>query len=356
MQKTILLVDDEDANLELLQKLLKDDYALVCAKNGPKALVLAAQQPDLILLDIMMPGMDGYEVCRRLKANERTKNIPVILVASKREMSDEIDGLKIGASDYIAKPLAPLEVKARVKTYLALQAAAQPDQDAQSGCTTCLAVKGSLSRLQSLAENLLKESTLAAEHRKVLLAMHNESFHAQSLLHLSLTVLPMEQGNYPLQAGNLDLLALIRSVRTQLEPLIRSKKLTLKVQLQSKAETEKNVFIVRGEKMLCYLLFFNLIRRALEAAPNDQVVTLSMEDTSKSGIIRIHDPGIIAAGLREQFFAKESHAGKPPAGIGLDAYTAKLLTEIQGGRIRMRVDEAKGTEIVFSLPKGETSE
>ena len=352
MQSTILLVDDEVANLELLQELLKDDYALVCARNGPKALMLAQQQPDLILLDIMMPGMDGYEVCRRLKANEKTQAIPIIFIASKREMADEIDGLKIGAADYIAKPLTPMEVKARVKAYLALRAANQTEDD-RSGCSACHDLKAPIGRLMELAGNLLKESTLSAEQKKSLNAIQNEGFHALCMIHLSLGMPSMEEGRYALKPSSVDLLALVRTIRAQLEWIIRDKRLTLKIQLHSKTETEKNVFVIQGETMLCYSLLFNLIKRALEAAPNDQTVLLSMEDTGKGGIVRIIDPGFIpGGGGREQFFAKESTISQP-SGIGLDGYTAKLLAEIQGGRIRMRTDNSRGTEIVFSLPKGE---
>ncbi|MBF0461360.1 MAG: response regulator [Magnetococcales bacterium] len=355
MKSTILLVDDEDVNLELLQGVLKDDYTLVCAKNGPKALALAAQKPDLILLDIMMPGMDGYEVCRRLKANEQTKDIPIIFVASKREMADEIDGLKIGASDYIAKPISHLEVKARVKAYIALGAADKSGQETDTGCGTCRALQEPLDGVVRLVDALLQDNTLAAEQKKSLLAIWNQGFHALCVLNLSLSLLSMEQGTYKLKPVNLDLLPLLRTIRAYFEPIIRSKRLTLKVQLQNQADAEKNAFFVRGEKMLSYVLLANLVKRAMEAAPNDQTITISIEDTGKIGIVRICDPSAVPTDLREQFFAKDAPAGKgSEAGSG--AYSAKLITELQGGRIRMRTDETKGTEIVFSIPKGEADE
>ena len=119
---TILIVDDTPANLSLLCEILKPDYRTKAAVNGEKALRLAFSDapPDLILLDIMMPGMDGYEVCRRLKANPATRDIPVIFVTAMSEVEDETRGLALGGVDYVTKPISAPIVKARVKTHLAL--------------------------------------------------------------------------------------------------------------------------------------------------------------------------------------------------------------------------------------------
>ncbi len=122
----ILVVDDTPDNLMLMNQLLKDSYVVRIANGGERALALAATgaPPDLILLDVMMPGMDGYEVCRRLKADPALAAIPVIFLTAKSEPNDERMGLEIGAVDYIAKPISPAIVLARVKTHLALKSSA----------------------------------------------------------------------------------------------------------------------------------------------------------------------------------------------------------------------------------------
>ena len=119
---TILIVDDTPANLSLLSEVLKSDYRTKAAVSGEKALKLAFSEtpPDLILLDIMMPGMDGYEVCRRLKAVPATRNIPIIFVTAMSDVDDETRGLALGGVDYVTKPISAPIVKARVKTHLAL--------------------------------------------------------------------------------------------------------------------------------------------------------------------------------------------------------------------------------------------
>jgi sigma-B regulation protein RsbU (phosphoserine phosphatase) len=119
-KQKILIVDDERLNINILNDLLKTDYKIMAAVNGKQALKAAESKspPDLILLDIMMPEMDGYEVCSALKANEKTKNIPVIFVTAMGQTSDETKGLEVGAVDYLTKPISPPIVQARIKTHL----------------------------------------------------------------------------------------------------------------------------------------------------------------------------------------------------------------------------------------------
>lgn len=120
---TILVVDDTPDNIDLLRAVLEDDYRTKIAVNGERALKIAAggDQPDLILLDIMMPGMSGYDVCRALKADPATVNIPVIFVTAMSEVADEQLGLALGAVDYITKPISAPLVLARIKTQLGMK-------------------------------------------------------------------------------------------------------------------------------------------------------------------------------------------------------------------------------------------
>jgi len=122
---TILVVDDTPENIDVLRGLLKSRYKVLVAINGEQALkrCFSDQPPDLVLLDVMMPGMDGFEVCRRLKAEPRTEGIPVIFVTAMNEVRDEVQGFEAGGVDYINKPVTPAVVLARVKTHLQLRSA-----------------------------------------------------------------------------------------------------------------------------------------------------------------------------------------------------------------------------------------
>jgi len=119
----ILIVDDEPLNIEVLNGLLRDHYSITVAMNGEQALKAASSKtkPDLILLDIMMPEMDGYEVCRKLKADQNTKEIPVIFVTAMNSNDDETKGFDVGAVDYITKPIRTAVAIARINTHLELK-------------------------------------------------------------------------------------------------------------------------------------------------------------------------------------------------------------------------------------------
>lgn len=122
-EATVLVVDDTPANLSLMSSLLKDTYKVKVANGGERALEIAQSDtpPDLILLDIMMPGMDGYEVCRRLKAQDSTKDIPIIFITAMADVENESMGFALGAVDYISKPFNKTVVKARIRVHMQLK-------------------------------------------------------------------------------------------------------------------------------------------------------------------------------------------------------------------------------------------
>jgi adenylate cyclase len=133
-RKLVLIVDDTPTNVAVVSGVLKDSFKTKVATNGEKALAIAMapEKPDLILLDVMMPGMDGFEVCRRLKANPGTAEIPIIFLTAKTDSIDEEKGFEVGAVDYIHKPFSGPIVLARVRTQLALQEALSEAQEARN--------------------------------------------------------------------------------------------------------------------------------------------------------------------------------------------------------------------------------
>ncbi|HEX8797659.1 MAG TPA: SpoIIE family protein phosphatase [Terriglobales bacterium] len=154
LKKTVLLVDDAPSNIQVVNSILKDLYKIRIATNGPKALELVkvAPPPDLILLDVLMPDMDGYEVCTRLKADLETKDIPVMFLTGQTESEDETRGFEVGAVDYIHKPFSPAVVKARVQTHLVLRGIRE--QLAQQ----LLAIQKELETARLIQQSILPES------------------------------------------------------------------------------------------------------------------------------------------------------------------------------------------------------
>lgn len=123
IKQTILIVDDMPENISILCELLKNEYALKIAIDGEKALQVAQSDcpPDLILLDVVMPGISGYEVCKMLKSDQATKNIPVIFITSRASDLEEVKGFEVGAVDYITKPFSAPVIRARIKTHTELK-------------------------------------------------------------------------------------------------------------------------------------------------------------------------------------------------------------------------------------------
>ncbi|WP_448191957.1 diguanylate cyclase domain-containing protein [Azospirillum sp. sgz301742] len=118
----ILIVDDVPSNVHVLSRILRDDYDIYFATSGEKALELVqARRPDLVLLDIMMPGMDGFEVCTRIKESPASADIPIIFISARGEVEDETRGLEVGAIDFITKPISPPIVQARVRNHILLK-------------------------------------------------------------------------------------------------------------------------------------------------------------------------------------------------------------------------------------------
>ena len=183
----ILVVDDIPSNVHVLSRILKGEYDIYFATDGEKALDLVqARMPDLVLLDIMMPGMDGFEVCRRIKDDPTTHDIPVIFISAKSEVEDETRGLEVGAIDFITKPISPPIVKARVRNHLLLKRQ-----------TDLLRSLSFLDGLTGIANRRRFDDTMAREWRRC----------ARSHLPLSLIILDVDHfkaynDQYGHQAGD----------------------------------------------------------------------------------------------------------------------------------------------------------
>lgn len=160
----ILVVDDAPENLELMDALLSEDYRVKVTTSGSKALKLAhaSPRPDLILLDVMMPDMDGFEVCSRLKGDPETASIPIIFLTAKSDPDDEAWGLENGAVDYILKPVSPPIVHARVKTHLALKSAADFLRDRNAYLAQEVERRSEEARLRAEEAKLAQEMVMVA--------------------------------------------------------------------------------------------------------------------------------------------------------------------------------------------------
>lgn len=345
----ILAVDDAPANLKLLANALRADYDLALATSGPLALDIAQAEPmpDLILLDVMMPEMDGYEVCRRLKADERTEEIPVIFVTSLADAEDEARGLDLGAIDYITKPFNPAIVLARIKNHLALREAIRMKQDVERIMIHDL--KSPLTTIISLPQLLLMEANLEEPQRDMLRRIEDSGYTLLSMINLTTALYKMECGEYRMQPEQFDLLPLVRKLLDGLEDAIGTRRLAVGVSAMGKPVEAADEFLAKGEELLCHSMLGNLITNAVEASPEGGVLQVELSRKQGSVQITVRNNGAVPADMRERFFEKYATSGKT-RGTGLGTYSARLIAQAHGGDIGMRTDETAGTEVTVTLP------
>jgi len=361
----ILVVDDTEVNIDLMVETLGEDYDVSVALDGEAALESVDEDPpDLILLDIMMPGMDGYEVCERLKAVEETRDIPVIFVTAKTEVEDEVKGFKLGAVDYITKPISPPRVLERVQTHLKLREASRR-LEAQNARLVEAArlredvdlimrhdLKGPLSSIIGIPATLKEKGNFDREQEASLEVIEASGYRLLNMVNLSLDLMKMERGEYPFHPAPVDMIDLLGRIGNETKTLADTKQIAIRLLVSGIPADERSSFYMMGEELLCYSMFSNLIKNALEASPEGAAVTIRM-DRESSGVVRIHNPGAVPKEIREHFFDKYVTSGKS-SGTGLGTYSARLIAETQGGQIALSTSESDGTTISVLLPAAET--
>jgi len=354
----ILVVDDTETFIDIVLDTLGDQYQFCVCTNGEAALETAAsEQPDLILLDILMPEMDGYEVCKRLKDNPATRDIPVVFLTVKTDVVDERKGFDLGAVDYITKPISPPILEARVKTHLeirenrlaletqnkALMKAAQLHEDVEN--ITRHDLKSPLTAVIGSAQLLLMRDEMPPSEKKLLQNIESAGYSILDMINSSLNLYKMEQGIYSYHPASVDIHQLINRVVADFELQIQSARQSIIISCLDEAADEG--CIVQAEELLSYSMLSNLIKNALEAAPHGSSITITMGE--KDGLfVSIQNEGVVPLEIREQFFDKYTTMGKE-GGTGLGAYSARLIAETQGGSIALETVDETSTRITVNF-------
>ena len=363
-QGNILVVDDTPANLRLLAGILTDHgYAVRPVPNGKLALwgARGTMPSDLILLDIVMPDMDGYEVCQQLKADERTRDIPVIFLSALDDVLDKIKAFSVGGVDYITKPFEDQEVLARVQTHLELKhareklkqqnreliEAARLREDVER--ITRHDLKTPLNSIIGFPQVMMRDGNLTAKQSKYLKMIKEAGLTMLNMINLSLDMFKMERGTYKLRPVPVNVLPVIRRIINDTDSLAIAKKLPTVILIDGKPADNEENFSVQGEELLCYSMLANLIKNALEASPDRERITVELADEEEMSVIRIHNKGAVPEDIRDRFFDRYVTSGKE-SGTGLGTYSARLTAETQGGSIHLDTSETKGTAVTVRLP------
>ncbi|MEW6164240.1 MAG: response regulator [Pseudomonadota bacterium] len=374
-QATLLVVDDVPDNIDVLVGLLQDEYKVRAARSGESALKMLATTikarqplPDLILLDVMMPEMDGFEVCRRLKADPQLAAIPVIFLTAADDAQNVVNGFELGAVDYVTKPANPTVLKVRVRNHLTRTKAFEELKKQHEVLSENLRLreevesitrhdlKNPIGGIMNFADLLLADTNLGADQRDMIATIGDSARTLLDMVNLSLDMVKIEQGTYDLQPAPVDLVALMRRALQDKGAEISERKIhvtnTLRRPPPEGAEGDLT-FKVLGDELLCYSLFGNLIKNAVEAAPEGSTLAIAYQNDEVEdgyGAVTITNAGAVPAAIRGSFFDKFTTAGKR-GGTGIGTYSAKKLAEVQQGRIRMNTsDEKNETTLTVSLP------
>lgn len=359
---TLLLVDDTPDNLLLLSRLFREEYRVRLAQNGAKALEICTSDnpPDLVLLDIMMPDMDGFEVARRMREHPNSENTPVIFVTALTSADARMKGMELGAVDFVTKPIDPNILIPRVRNfirYVQLRKNLQADYDNMLDTArlredveriTHHDLKGPLAGVLGLLQNLIDQNSLDSAQRAQLCLAEKTTLEVLNMVNRSVELFKIETGTFKLEAVDVPLTDILQRI-VQINAVTFAEKY-LVVTLPGDTKTGQMLPQVRGDAMLCYSLFENLIKNACEAAPLGSTVSIQVLDQSPLGVV-IKNTGTVPAEIRDRFFDKFVTQGKS-GGTGLGTYSAKLLAQAQHGNITLAVDDDLNTTTVqVNLPR-----
>jgi two-component system sensor histidine kinase/response regulator len=350
---TILVVDDTAENLRLMSHLFEDQYRVLIAHSGEKALKIChgVAPPDLVLLDVLMPGLDGLEVARQLRAHPSSAHLPIIFVTSADDDATRLRGLELGAIDVVHKPVNPHLMRVRVRNFMQVVESRRQLQTNYDNMIHLMRLsedveritrhdmKGQLAGVIGLLQTLVQ----AKEPQREQLQLAEESaLRLVDMINLSSEIYKIETGRFVLRA----------------EPIALSHIVQRIAELTSKAFAVRGLRIAvaaapdvtaLGDAMLCYSLFQNLLKNACEAAPDSSEVKVRLS-AGKTCTVTIENQGVVPADMRERFFDKYATSGKA-GGTGLGTYSARLLAQAQLGDILMQTSDDRGTTtITVALP------
>lgn len=378
----ILVVDDTPANLEILNELLGEQYRISVAVNGFDAIELASSepQPDLILLDIMMPELDGYQVCETLKSQEQTKHIPIIFVTAINEVRSEEKGLALGAADYITKPFNASIVRARIKTHLSLydqtrllqklvdertselEAAKNEAESANKAKSAFLAnisheLRTPLNGIIGMTQ-LLTETNPSEEQRDFL-----EDTQASSARLLTIVNDLIELADA--ETGKIDLNAEEFSIRDALAPMVfHYRERADKSNLSFHYTVDENVpLILQGDAARIRQVLMNLLNNAFQATKQGSihltvkamnVAGKNASNASNTLLFTVKDTGVgIKPEKAEHIFSPfsigEDFMTKTHCGAGLGLAICRRLITLMGGRIWLESTSEAGTNFCFTI-------
>ena len=343
----ILIVDDQPDNLRLLsQILLEQGYEVRKAINGTTALMgVKTVIPDLILLDINMPGLDGYQVCEQLKSNRQTKQIPIIFLSASQNVTDKVKAFEVGGVDYITKPFQVPEVLARVEMQIKITKFNQMRENLSKAIVHDL--KNPLSVITLIGSSLERRKCLEGENLEALQTINSTARRLDSLLGDLLIVAKMDAGRLVLHKSEVALNRLLEHTVKGFKLAAQAKQIELILDF---ADSDKKILI---DANLFQRAIENLLSNAVKFSPaNSEIVIRTSYPKPSRILIQVIDCGIgIKAELRQQIFGSyntgEYIDGVAQIGLGLSF--CKMVIEAHGGKIWAEDNHPHGAILAIEL-------
>jgi two-component system, sensor histidine kinase and response regulator len=345
----ILIVDDHPINIAILEELLGDTYELAVATSGEEALSIAVEfHPALILLDIMMPGINGYETCRRLRAIPALCTCKIIMVSAKAMVSERLHGYEAGADDYVTKPFDAEEFLAKVRVYLRLKSIEEVDQ-LKSNVLALLdhEMRTPLNGIIAPLQLLIMEADMTVEERQLLLEMASQSAtRLQRLCEKVATLGAMHSGQWNVQLVTVDLREVVRSAVGALEAEAAGRRVTIAPELPE-------AIITLCDLQQMQAVVSTLLENAIQFSPLEGEVSVQVARDDTHGYVRVTDqgPGIDPAYLPQVFEAfAPADITHHTAGHGLSLAIAQQITLAHHGTIQVESAKGSGTTFTVRLP------
>lgn len=349
-QDKVFIVDENETNIEILREYLEEHYVLEEAHSGEEALQKAPHfQPALILLDITMPGIEGYEVCRQMRATPALRHVKIIIISARTMLSERLEGYAAGADDYITKPFDEEELLAKVRVYLRLQYAEEMDQ-LKSDLLTLLSheTRTPLTSIISPVEILLANDDVELEQRRLLLNMVDQSAKKlQRLFEKVLMLSELKSGKTHFQWQQGDLSELVKKVIDNLVTLITERNVHIAQRFSSTVQTtfdhEKMQFVIHA-----------ILENAVQFSASGDSIDVSVSTDTDQHCISItnHGEGIDPLFL-SQVFDEFSHrdVDHHSQGHGLSLAIAQHIVKMHQGVIDVVSSPDRGTTFTVRLPQ-----
>lgn len=366
----ILIVDDLPENLQVLAgQITEIGYEVIPAYSGPRALaIVAKRKPDLILLDIMMPGMDGFAVCQALKGNSETADIPVIFITARTDTEDIVRGFQLGAGDYITKPFKPAELIARVRNHLELKSSrdllvdynrklesmgeklrrTHEDRNRFLGIVSH-DIRGAFSNVVTASRLLTEKDMVDAEQASQIL--HDLGMEAEHMIALSQNLLQVdniEQGEIPLRLEKLESRPLLEFAQQSHFLAAQNKKLSFKI--------TSDQTLIWGDLIGCRQIMANLVSNAVKySPPGSEILIESRKHSNQTVRLCVIDqgPGLSPEDQKKLFLPYtrlSTVATSNEHSMGLGLSIVKRMAEAMNGSIACESTLSRGACFHVTLP------